>query len=92
MKPKLTRYQNELARLVAQNYGDLTAEQIVARLCGMGLIDHTLCKTLVIRRWVDQAVRGGDSKSAAMWRAADHFCATYEYIRNCMYHYTDLNI
>ncbi len=88
----MTRYQKELARLVAEKYGNLPAEQIVAELCTIDLIDHTLCKILVIRRWVDEAVRQGDKKTAAMWRAADHFCATYEHIRHCMYHYTDLNI
>lgn len=92
MKPQLTRYQAELARVVDEKYGSLTAGRIVAELCTLGVIDHTLCKVIVVRRWVDEAVRLGDTKSAAMWRAADHFCATYEYIRNCMYHYTDVNI
>ena len=92
MKPQLTRYQAELARVVDEKYGNLTADRIVAELCALGVIDHTLCKVIVVRRWVDEAVRLGDTKSAAMWRAADHFCATYEYIRNCMYHYTDVNI
>ena len=92
MKPQLTRYQAELARVVDEKYGSLSADRIVAELCTLGVIDHTLCKVIVVRRWVDEAVRLGDTKSAAMWRAADHFCATYEYIRNCMYHYTDVNI
>ncbi len=78
--------------MIAEQYGKLPAAQIVAELCRIDVIDHTLCKVLVVRRWVDEAVRRGDRKTAAMWRAADHFCTTYEYIRNCMYYYTDVNL
>ncbi len=88
----MTRYQQELADIVAQKYGNLTAEQIVAELCRRDLIDHTICKVLVVRRMVDQAVRRGDTKTAAMWLATDHFCVTYEYVRKCIYYYTDVNL
>ncbi len=88
----LTRYQKELARMVAEKYGKLTAAQIVAELCRADVIDHTLCKVLVVRRWVENAVRQGDGKNAAMWLAAERFCVTFEYVRRCMYYYTDVNL
>ncbi len=89
---KLTRYEQEIARVVALRYGKLTAAKIVEQLCRMGVIDHRLCKVMAVRRWVAEAIKRGDSKVAAMWRAADYFCVSYEYVRNCMYYYTDVNI
>ena len=89
---KLTRYEKELCRIVAERYGGLTATGLVEELCRIGVIDHTRCKVLAVRRWVEEAVRAGSGKVEAMWMAAEHFCATYEYVRKCMYYYNDINI
>lgn len=88
----MTRYEKELARMVAERYGKLPAGELVAELCRIGVVDHTLCKVLAVRRYVEELVRGGTGKVDAMWLAAEHFCATYEYVRKCMYYYTDVNL
>lgn len=88
----MTRYEKELARIVSQRYGKLAAAELIAELCRIGVVDHSLCKVLSVRRYVDELVKNGSGKIDAMWMAADHFCATYEYIRKCMYYYTDVNI
>lgn len=89
---RLTRYEKELARIVAERCGEHPAQRIVEELCRLGVIDHTLCKVLAVRRWVEESIKEGRGKVDAMWMAADYFCATYEYIRKCMYYYTDVNI
>ncbi len=89
---RLTRYEKELARIVAEKYGELPPARLVEELCRIGVVDHTLCKVLAVRRWVDEALKAGNRKVDAMWMASEHFCATYEYIRKCMYYYTDVNI
>ncbi len=88
----MTRYEKELARIVAERYGKLPAAEIVAELCRIGVVDHTLCKVLAVRRHVDELVKSGSGKVDAMWLAAEYFCATYEYVRKCMYYYIDINI
>jgi hypothetical protein len=89
----MTRYEKELARILVDNYGyAIPTDQLVEELFRIGVIDHTRCKVLAVRRWVEDAVKRGSGKVDAMWLAADHFCATYEYIRKCMYYYTDVNV
>jgi ribosomal protein L17 len=79
--------------MVAEKYGDLTPGRLVEELCRIGVIDHTLCKVLAVRRYVEELTKSGlHGKVEAMWIAAEHFCATYEYVRKCMYYYTDVNI
>ncbi len=88
----MTRYEKELARIVAERYGEISVSELMERLCRIGVIDHTLCKVLTVRRHVEGLVREGTGKVDAMWLAAEHFCATYEYVRKCMYYYKDINI
>lgn len=87
----MTIYQKELARIVAERLGGKAAD-VVECLCQMGVVDHTLCKVLAVREHVAELVKGGAGKVDAMWMAAERFCATYEYIRKCVYYYTDVNI
>jgi hypothetical protein len=89
---KLNRYEKELARVVADRFADLTPAGVVEELCRIGVVDHTLCKVLAVRTWVDEQIRAGHGKVDSMWSAADHFCSTYEYIRKCMYYYKDVNL
>jgi hypothetical protein len=88
----MTLYEKELARIAAARWGHLPAAELIEKLCHIGVIDHTLCKILAVRRYVDEQVRCGSGKIAAMWLAAEHFCATYEYVRKCMYYYNDVNL
>ncbi len=88
----MTLYEKELARIVGERYGNLTAGQLIEELCRIGVVDYTRCKVLAVRRRVEEMVRGGHKKVDAMWLAAEQFCATYEYVRKCMYYYTDVNI
>lgn len=88
----MTRYEKELARIITQCWGNISAVELIEKLCDIGVIDHTLCKVLAVRRHVEELVRSGTGKVDAMWLAAEHFCATYEYVRKCMYYYKDLNL
>ncbi len=92
MSKRLTIYEKELARIVAEKFSDLPLDSLIERLCTMGVVDHTQCKVLAVRTFVDSLVRGGAGKIDAMWQAAEHFCATYEYVRKCMYYYKDVNV
>jgi len=89
---QLTRYQKDLAQIVETRYAGMSPAALVAELCRIGVVDHTLCKVLAVRRWVDDAVKGGHRKVEAMWMASEHFCSSYEYVRKCMYYYNDVNI
>lgn len=93
MTPPLTRYEKELARLVARRYGRMGTVALVEELCRIGVVDHTRCKVLAIRCWVESKVLDeGMGKLRAMHLAADHFASTYDYIRKCIYHYRDVNV
>lgn len=93
MTPPLTRYQKELAAILARRYGRIGTAALVEELCRIGVIDHTRCKVLAIRRWVDDRVAiDGIGKIRAMHMAADHFASTFDYIRKCVYHYRDVNV
>jgi hypothetical protein len=87
----LTRYEKELVRIIADRFPRHSPARLVEELCRMGVIDHTLCKVMAVRRWVNGAVCRGNGKVAAMHLAANHFCVTYEYVRKCMYYYKDVN-
>jgi hypothetical protein len=89
---KLTRYEKEFARIVGDLCEGMTPTAIVEELCRVGVLDHTMCKVLAVRRWVEQTAKQCDSKTEAMWMATDRFCVTFEYVRRCMYYYTDVNI
>ncbi len=69
-----TTYEAELARLVSKRFGRISPGRLVVELYRIGVIDHTLCKTLMVRRWVEQAVRDGHRKTRAMWLASEYFC------------------
>lgn len=87
----LTRYEKEVARTIAERCEKSSTEEIVEKLCRIGVVDHTLCKVLAVRQYVDRLVAGGCQKVDAMWLAAGHFSASYEYIRKCIYYYKDIN-
>jgi hypothetical protein len=89
---KLTRYEKELARIVGERCEGRSARAIVEELCRVGVIDHTLCKVLAVRRWIEETMTQGSTRGEAMWLATDHFCVSHEYVRKCMYYYTDVNI
>lgn len=89
---ELTIYQREVARLVARRFKKLPPEDLVAELCRMGLIDHSICKVLAVRTWVAEATATGVKKLDAMWTASEKFCTSYEYIRKCIYYYKDINL
>ena len=88
----MTRYVKELVDLIDKRYGNLSASQITDKLFEIGVVDHTLCKVLAVREFVNDKVKNGHKKIDAMWEAAEHFCCTYEYIRKCVYYYTDVNM
>ncbi len=88
----MTRYEKALAQIITEKYGEMSPAELVAQLCKIGVIDYTRCKVLAVRRWVEDEVKQGTGKVDAMWLAAEHFCATYEYVRKAMYYYTDVNL
>lgn len=78
--------------MLNQRYGQLSACEMADKLFEIGVVDHTLCKVLAVREFVAEKVKNGDKKIDAMWCAAEHFCCTYEYVRKCVYYYTDVNL
>ena len=68
------------------------AEQTVEKLTALGIIDSTLCKVLAVREHVRDIMETGIRKTDAMWLATERFACSYEYVRKCMYYYTDMNI
>lgn len=88
----MTIYVKELLMMLDKRYGTLSAGEMADKLFEIGVVDHTLCKVLVVREFVAAKVKNGEKKIDAMWNAAEHFCCTYEYIRKCVYYYTDINL
>lgn len=88
----MTIYEKQLARAVGTRYGRLTSGQVVERLVRIGVVDPTLCKVLAVREYVAGRQRTGESKTDAMWQASERFSCSYEYVRKCMYYYTDINL
>lgn len=88
----MTIYQRELKQRIQQHYPTLQADQLIDLLCDMGVVDVTRSKVLAVRDYVEGLVRNGRRKVDAMYQAADHFSCSYEYVRKCMYYYTDVNM
>ena len=88
----MTRYQRELRERSLARYGDASPEELLDKLFEMGVVDQTRCKVLAVRDAVEEMVRGGRRKVDAMYQAADKFACSYEYVRKCMYYYTDVNM
>lgn len=88
----ITRYEKELQRELNDRYPDLTTNQLLELLLELGVVDFSRCKVLSIREWVYEQVRKGMKKVDAMWEASDYFSCSYEYVRKCIYYYTDINL
>lgn len=88
----MTIYMKELLNKLSNKYGSLSATQLTNKLFEIGVIDHTLCKVLVVRDYVANEVKSGNKKTDAMWCAAERFSCTYEYVRKCVYYYRDINL
>lgn len=88
----MTVYIRELINMINQEYGNLNPQEITHKLFEIGVIDHTLCKVLAVRKYVEEEINKGDKKIDAMWKASEKFSCTYEYVRKCVYYYTDVNI
>ena len=88
----MTIYQRELKQQIRELHPELDNDELLDLLFEMGVVDHTRCKVLAIRRWVEEAVRQGSRKVDAMYQAAEEFACSYEYVRKCMYYYTDVNL
>lgn len=88
----MTSYEKELILLIEQHYPNISIKNLIVKLMDMDIIDFTRCKVLAVRNWVNQRIRQGDKKIDAMWKAAEHFACSYEYVRKCMYYYQDVNL
>ncbi|MBE6209005.1 MAG: hypothetical protein IKA60_03225 [Rikenellaceae bacterium] len=88
----MTIYQRELKERIASHYADMSSDQLIDLLFDMGVVDHTRCKVLAVRDCVEEMVRAGRGKVDAMYQAAERFACSYEYVRKCMYYYTDVNM
>lgn len=89
---KMTTYEKQLFMILGKKYPNISAENLLKKLIEIGVLDFTLCKVLAVREYVDELVRVGSKKVDAMWCASEQFGCTYEYIRKCMYYYTDVNL
>ncbi len=85
-------YQKKLHELVRSRMPHAVGAEVVELLCKIGVIDNTLIKVLVIREYVAELMRGGETKLNAMWRTTEIFACTYEYVRKCVYYYKDINL
>ncbi len=88
----MTLYQKKLHELVRSQYPCADGKQVIDMLFRIGVIDGTLVKVLVIREYVAELIRAGETKLNAMWRATEIFACTYEYVRKCVYYYKDINL
>ena len=86
----MTVYQKELMHLLQDRFGKLSTVQLIEKLSEIGVLDYVLCKVLVVREFVCALQRNGVKKIDAMWIASEKFACSYEYIRKCMYYYTDV--
>lgn len=87
----MTIYVKELLERIGERYGELSGVEMAQKLFELGVVNHTLCKVLAVRDYVDERVKEGDKKIDAMWKASEQFCCSYEYARKCVYYYTDIN-
>ncbi len=88
----MTLYQKRLHELVQARCAHQSGHEVVDLLFRVGVIDSTLVKVLVIREYVEELMREGETKLNAMWRATEVFACTYEYVRKCIYYYRDINL
>ncbi len=88
----MTLYQKRLHDLVQARCAQNSGHDVVDLLFRVGVIDSTLVKVLVIREYVEELLREGETKLNAMWRATEVFACTYEYVRKCIYYYKDVNL
>lgn len=88
----MTTYQRFLHKTIESRFGSLSATALLDKLFEMGVVDFTRCKVLAVRTAVDTLMRGGMRKVDAMYQAAEDFACSYEYVRKCMYYYTDVNM
>jgi hypothetical protein len=88
----MTLYQKRLHELVQARCARNNGHEVIDLLFRVGVIDSTLVKVLVIREYVEELLRDGETKLNAMWRATEVFACTYEYVRKCMYYYKDVNL
>lgn len=87
----MTIYMKELVGMLDRRYGKLPTGELAGKLFEIGVLDHTLCKVLAVREYVAEQVKAGEKKIDVMWKAAEHFSCSYEYVRKCIYYYTDVN-
>jgi len=85
-------YQKRLHEIVQSHCPHQNGTELVELFYRIGVIDTTLVKVLVIREYVQQLLKEGETKLNAMWRATEIFACTYEYVRKCMYYYKDINL
>lgn len=88
----MTTYEKYLTEIVSSQFSGLTNEELLHKLIQIGVVDFTLCKVLAIREYVGDCMKNDMKKIDAMWEAAEKFACSYEYVRKCMYYYTDVNV
>lgn len=88
----MTTYEKELVQIVQNKYSKCSNSELMEKLISMGVVDFSRCKVLSVREHVGEKIKQGAKKTDAMWQAAERFSCSYEYIRKCMYYYTDVNL
>lgn len=88
----MTIYLKELLDCLEKRHGAVSAREMTEALLGLGLIDHTLCKAMAVRERFYDLIGQGYRKIDAMWMTSEKFCCSYEYVRKCVYYYTDINM
>jgi len=88
----MTLYEKQLVGLIDSRFGEMSTHDLLEKLLELGVVDYSRCKILAVRSAVNAMVKKGMKKSDAMWTASEQFACSYEYIRKCMYYYTDVNM
>ncbi|MCD7963479.1 MAG: hypothetical protein LUF90_08020 [Rikenellaceae bacterium] len=83
-------YQKIFRKIISESYNNPETTQLIEALIESGILDDTLLKVFIIRRFVFNKVEMGVTKLNAMWKATEEFCCSYEYVRKCVYYYKDV--
>ncbi|MCC8087935.1 MAG: hypothetical protein LIO79_01515 [Rikenellaceae bacterium] len=87
----MTTYQKEFIEVMCKKFRSKEIVKLLEILMSSGVVDDTMLKVFVIRKFVFSEASNGNSKLNAMWKATEHFCCSYEYVRKCIYYYKDVD-
>lgn len=79
-------------KILAEMLNGMEPEKIIGKLMEIGVISITRMKVLAVREYCKCLAYQGIGKVDSMHLAADKFSCSFEYVRKCIYYYTDINL